>query len=129
MESLFLYLVQLPQWPMEQGISADSSASILGYSPPLELTIGFIDTFNLFWNCSPLFKTDGVHPNRLGSRMLAANLQHTVQSSPRDQLFTFHTPPPEPPSLSMMSAQSTTTTELQMSRVGQLNPIYCVLIY
>ena len=46
--------------------------------------IGFIDNFNLFWNRSPLFKTDGVHPNRLGSRMLAANLQHAVQSSPHD---------------------------------------------
>lgn len=43
--------------------------------------IGFIDNFNLFWNRSSLFRTDGVHPNWMGSRMLAANMQHAVQSA------------------------------------------------
>ena len=42
--------------------------------------IKFIDNFNLFWNRSPFFKTDGLHPNRHGSRMLAANLQYTVHA-------------------------------------------------
>ncbi|KAK0131111.1 hypothetical protein N1851_034186 [Merluccius polli] len=45
--------------------------------------IGLIDNFNLFWNRSSLFRTDGVHPNWLGSQMLAANMQHAVQSAPR----------------------------------------------
>ena len=45
--------------------------------------IGFIDNYNLFWNRFSLFRTDGVHPNRLGSRMLAANLaaRYTVFST------------------------------------------------
>lgn len=46
--------------------------------------IAFIDNFNLFWNRSPFFQGDGVHPNRLGSQMLTANLLHAVQSSPCD---------------------------------------------
>uniref|UniRef100_A0A3B5ABG5 SGNH hydrolase-type esterase domain-containing protein n=1 Tax=Stegastes partitus TaxID=144197 RepID=A0A3B5ABG5_9TELE len=46
--------------------------------------VGFIDNFNLFWNRSSFFRPDGVHPNKLGSRILAANLLYTVQSSPRD---------------------------------------------
>ena len=44
----------------------------------------FIDNFNLFWNRPSFFRPDGVHPNRLGSRMLAANLLHAVQLYPHD---------------------------------------------
>ena len=40
--------------------------------------IGFIHNFNLFWNRSPLFAWDGLHPSSQGSRMLAGNLQHGV---------------------------------------------------
>lgn len=43
--------------------------------------IHFIDNFNLFWNRSPLFKNDGLHLNRHGSRMLAANLQHAIHTT------------------------------------------------
>ena len=45
--------------------------------------VGFIDNFNLFWNRRSLFNNDGVHPNRAGSQMLSANIQHTVLSYPR----------------------------------------------
>ena len=44
----------------------------------------FIDNFNLFWNRSPFFRADGLHPSRQGSRMLAANIQHAVQCAPCD---------------------------------------------
>ena len=46
--------------------------------------VGFIDNFNLFWNRFSFFRRDGVHPNSRGSHILAANLQHAVQSSTRD---------------------------------------------
>lgn len=58
----------------------------------------------LFWNRLSLFRGDGVHLNKLGSQMLAANIQHMVQSFKRDWLFTT---PPE--SLSSSSASSQTT--------------------
>ena len=38
----------------------------------------FIDNFNLFWNRSAFYRYDGLHPGRLGSRILTANIQHTV---------------------------------------------------
>lgn len=41
----------------------------------------FIDNFNLFWRRSSLFKSDGLHPNRQGSNMLAANLRYSVQTA------------------------------------------------
>uniref|UniRef100_A0A674MCA6 SGNH hydrolase-type esterase domain-containing protein n=1 Tax=Takifugu rubripes TaxID=31033 RepID=A0A674MCA6_TAKRU len=44
--------------------------------------IAFVDNFDLFWNRPCFFKSDGIHPNHTGSRMLAANLQDTVHSSP-----------------------------------------------
>ena len=40
--------------------------------------IGFIDNFNLFWNRPSLIRADGLHPNSLGSRVLADNIQHAV---------------------------------------------------
>ncbi|KAL7384544.1 hypothetical protein ABVT39_004411 [Epinephelus coioides] len=44
----------------------------------------FIDNFNLFWNWSSFYRADGLHLSRLGSRMLAANIQHAVQCAPCD---------------------------------------------
>ena len=48
------------------------------------LHIGFIDHFNLFWEHSAFFRSDGLHPNTLGSRMLVANVQYAVQSAAHD---------------------------------------------
>ena len=45
--------------------------------------LAFIDNFNLFWDCELLFKRDGIHPKRQGTRMLSANLQYAIQSAPR----------------------------------------------
>ena len=44
----------------------------------------FIDNFNLFWNRTSLYSTDGIHPNTLGSSVLAANIQHAVHSAPHN---------------------------------------------
>uniref|UniRef100_A0A671VMR4 SGNH hydrolase-type esterase domain-containing protein n=1 Tax=Sparus aurata TaxID=8175 RepID=A0A671VMR4_SPAAU len=41
------------------------------------LGFNFVDNFNLFWNRPSFFKSDGIHPTTTGSRMLAANIQHT----------------------------------------------------
>ena len=46
--------------------------------------ICFIDNFNLFWNRPAFYRPDGLHPNPLGSSMLAANMQHFTQSVPLD---------------------------------------------
>lgn len=46
--------------------------------------LGFIHNFDLFWNRSSFFSRDGVHPNRLGSRMLAVNMQYIVLHSTHD---------------------------------------------
>lgn len=46
---------------------------------------GFQNNKNMArWPCAPEKKTDGVHPNRQGSQVLAANWQQAVQSAPRD---------------------------------------------
>ncbi|CAJ1074309.1 hypothetical protein D4764_12G0010930 [Xyrichtys novacula] len=50
----------------------------------------FIDNFNLFWNRSPFYRADGVHPSRLGSRVLGDNIRHAVHHYRRHQ-------PPLPP--------------------------------
>lgn len=42
--------------------------------------MGFIDKFNLFWDCPSLFNRQGIHPKRQGSHTLSANLQHMVQT-------------------------------------------------
>lgn len=42
---------------------------------------GFIDNFNLFWNRSSFYWTDGIHPSGLGSRVLTDNILHAVQST------------------------------------------------
>ena len=63
------------------------SLSTPGCSPPVQLTIlALLAILICSGIISPLFKTDRVHLNRLGTRMLAANLQHAVQSSPCDYL-------------------------------------------
>lgn len=42
----------------------------------------FIDNFNLFWNRPSFYHYDGLHPSKLGSRILASNIQHVVQTVP-----------------------------------------------
>ena len=44
--------------------------------------IVFIDNFNLFWNHSPFYLRDGIHPSSLGSSMLSDNIQHAVTLLP-----------------------------------------------
>ena len=44
-----------------------------------DFAASFIDNFNLFWNRPSFFSVDGIHPNLLGSRILATNVQHNVQ--------------------------------------------------
>lgn len=61
----------------------------------------------LFRDRAALFKTDGILPNRRGSQILLANIQHAVQFSPHAWLFTQHTPIPKPPSSSPLSSQAT----------------------
>ncbi|XP_068567592.1 uncharacterized protein [Cebidichthys violaceus] len=46
--------------------------------------IGFIDSFNLFWNRPSLYARDGLHPNKAGAKVLKANIQYTVHSYPHD---------------------------------------------
>ncbi|CAJ1078495.1 hypothetical protein D4764_12G0010930 [Xyrichtys novacula] len=50
----------------------------------------FIDNFNLFWNRSPFYRADGVHPSRLGSRVLGDNIRHAVHH------YRHHQPPLPP---------------------------------
>uniref|UniRef100_A0A3B5A9A4 SGNH hydrolase-type esterase domain-containing protein n=1 Tax=Stegastes partitus TaxID=144197 RepID=A0A3B5A9A4_9TELE len=42
--------------------------------------LAFIDNFNLFWNRSTFYRTDGIHPNKLGSSVLAGNILYAVQT-------------------------------------------------
>lgn len=44
-------------------------------------TPGF-DNFNLSWNRPCFYRYDRLHPSKEGSYMLAANLQHTIQTTP-----------------------------------------------
>lgn len=44
--------------------------------------LSFIDNFNLFWNRSTFYRTDGIHPNKLGSSVLTGNIHHAVQTLP-----------------------------------------------
>uniref|UniRef100_A0A8C5FRS3 SGNH hydrolase-type esterase domain-containing protein n=1 Tax=Gadus morhua TaxID=8049 RepID=A0A8C5FRS3_GADMO len=41
---------------------------------------GFIDKFNLFWGRKYLFRADGLHPNRLGSKLLRDNLLFSLNA-------------------------------------------------
>uniref|UniRef100_A0A3B4YB75 SGNH hydrolase-type esterase domain-containing protein n=1 Tax=Seriola lalandi dorsalis TaxID=1841481 RepID=A0A3B4YB75_SERLL len=49
--------------------------------------ISFIDNFNLFWNCSSFFWTDGVHQNRLQQQPIS--FQPINISSPSRRTVTF----------------------------------------
>lgn len=40
--------------------------------------IRFIDNFNIFWNCKDRFRSDGVHPNITGCRLLGANICNDI---------------------------------------------------
>ncbi len=39
----------------------------------------FIDNFNIFWGHRQLFKLDGLHPNKLGARVLKDNLYFSIR--------------------------------------------------
>uniref|UniRef100_A0A8C5CKM3 SGNH hydrolase-type esterase domain-containing protein n=1 Tax=Gadus morhua TaxID=8049 RepID=A0A8C5CKM3_GADMO len=43
----------------------------------------FIDNFNLFWRRKYLFRADGLHPNRLGSKLLRDNLLLSLHAQAR----------------------------------------------
>lgn len=43
-----------------------------------QTSLSFVDNFNLFWNRRSFFKLDRVHPNYLGSSVLAATIQHGI---------------------------------------------------
>lgn len=47
-------------------------------------SLSYIDNFNLFWARESFFRADGLHPNKLGSCILTANIQHAVQNPPCD---------------------------------------------
>lgn len=107
MESLSLSSVQSPLWPMEQGLSAESSVSAVSSAH----SISFIDNFMMgFGVVSPSSKLTGSFPNGPVSRMLVANLQFAVLYTVSTWLFTVLTHPREPPSLSVVSPQSTVPT-------------------
>uniref|UniRef100_A0A8C7WWQ3 SGNH hydrolase-type esterase domain-containing protein n=1 Tax=Oryzias sinensis TaxID=183150 RepID=A0A8C7WWQ3_9TELE len=59
----------------------------------------FIDNFNLFWNRTSFYKTDGIHPSPLGSNVLAANIRYSVQTSPAPVM-----PPPVQTSSSVQTS-------------------------
>ncbi len=40
--------------------------------------VNFIDNFNLFWGHRQLFKLDGLHPNKLGARVLKDNIYFSL---------------------------------------------------
>ncbi|KAL0171513.1 hypothetical protein M9458_031824, partial [Cirrhinus mrigala] len=41
--------------------------------------VNFIDNFNLFWGHRQLFKLDGLHPNKLGARVLKDNIYFSLR--------------------------------------------------
>ncbi|KAL0171106.1 hypothetical protein M9458_031417, partial [Cirrhinus mrigala] len=41
--------------------------------------VNFIDKFNLFWGHRQLFKLDGLHPNKLGARVLKDNIYFSLR--------------------------------------------------
>lgn len=45
----------------------------------------FIDNFNVFWNCADRFQSDGLHPNRRGSTLLSANINHALGATSSGQ--------------------------------------------
>ncbi len=58
-------------------------SQLLGLNTWLQRTCGikgvnFIDNFNLFWGHRQLFKLDGLHPNKLGARVLKDNIYFSL---------------------------------------------------
>ena len=93
-KDLFIFLASCGKSVFISGPIPAAARGIEGFSRILSLNtwllstcstlnINFIDNFNLFWNRSPLFRPDGVHPNQHGSRLLTANLLHAVQTAAR----------------------------------------------
>lgn len=66
-------------------------------------SIHFTDNFNLFWNRPPLFRSNGLHPNRLGSSMLqvVANIQLATHKASQNRLHL-----PQPPHLHPLTLTS-----------------------
>uniref|UniRef100_A0A9J8ALC7 SGNH hydrolase-type esterase domain-containing protein n=1 Tax=Cyprinus carpio carpio TaxID=630221 RepID=A0A9J8ALC7_CYPCA len=56
--------------------------------------VNFIDNFNLFWGHRQLFKPDGLHPNKLGARVLKDNIYFSLchPSAEFVNPFSTHTP-------------------------------------
>ena len=58
--------------------------------------VNFIDNFNLFWGHRQLFKPDGLHPNKLGARVLKDNIYFSLRHPSAEYVnsFSTHTPGP-----------------------------------
>ncbi len=57
---------------------------LLGLNTWLQITcstkgVNFIDNFNIFWGHRQLFKLDGLHPNKLGARVLKDNFYFSLR--------------------------------------------------
>ncbi|CAJ1057636.1 hypothetical protein D4764_12G0010930 [Xyrichtys novacula] len=76
----------------------------------------FIDNFNLFWNCSPFYKADRVHPSRLGSRVLGDNIRHAVHHYRHHQL-----PLPSTPSTTSYHCHFSSNLTLCLNTVSFTN--------
>ncbi|KAL0196741.1 hypothetical protein M9458_005281, partial [Cirrhinus mrigala] len=73
--------------------------------------VHFIDNFNLFWGHRQLFKLDGLHPNKLGARVLKDNIYFSLRhpsveyASPPNMNGT-HTPGAEAKFMQLAPGQS-----------------------
>ncbi|KAL0161231.1 hypothetical protein M9458_044956, partial [Cirrhinus mrigala] len=77
-------------------------SQLLGLNTWLQRTcsqkgVNFIDNFNLFWGHRQLFKLDGLHPNKLGGRVLKDNIYFSlchpsVKSASPPNMNDTHTP-------------------------------------
>ncbi len=59
-------------------------SQLLGLNTWLQRTcsikgVNFIDNFNLFWGHRQMFKLDGLHPNKLGARVLKDNIYFSLR--------------------------------------------------
>jgi len=57
--------------------------------------VNSLQSFNLFWSQRQLFLRDGIHPNKLGSRMLKDNIYFSLNHAVCDNLLNLnstHTP-------------------------------------
>lgn len=104
---------------------APSSPSRPGLSQPAAIiTLILLTFFYLFWCCPALFEMDGFHSNMLGWQLSSVYLQHLVQISTRDWLFTHCSPPP--PSSSPTSLPPTVTWTCPHSPITPL-PVQTVI--